>query len=143
MSVVWDKLSLTEPPELRSFDPYVKRRDSQRLVQFLMALLHDFEGLRVSILHHNPLPSIDFVVSELLEEEARLKSYDGKKIVRPSVFTSTYRTTTSTSTQKMPYSKVVIDECAYCKQKGHWKSQCPNDLKRKSLTIHNRRPQQQ
>lgn len=45
MSALWDQLALSKPPELSSFDPYVKRRDSQRLVQFLMALRHEFEGL--------------------------------------------------------------------------------------------------
>ncbi|GJZ51590.1 NIN-like protein [Tanacetum coccineum] len=90
VSVLWDYLSLIEPPELSSFDAYVKRRDSQRLVQFLMALRHGFEGLRGSIMQHNPLPSVDFVVSELLEEEARLKSHDNKNIV--SLLTFMFRT---------------------------------------------------
>jgi hypothetical protein len=35
-------------------------------------LRNDFEGLRSSILHHSPLPSVDLVVSELLAEEIRL-----------------------------------------------------------------------
>ncbi|GJV26184.1 hypothetical protein Tco_1378879 [Tanacetum coccineum] len=80
MSVLWDQLALTEPATLSSFDPYIKRRESQRLVQFLMALRHDFEGLRGSILHREPLPSVDSVVSELLAEEIRLKSLDDHKI---------------------------------------------------------------
>jgi hypothetical protein len=33
---------------------------------------HDFEGLKGSILYHSPLPSVDLVVSELLDEEIRL-----------------------------------------------------------------------
>nr|GEY17620.1 hypothetical protein [Tanacetum cinerariifolium] len=33
MSVLWDQLALTEPPELSSFDPYVKQRDSQQEVR--------------------------------------------------------------------------------------------------------------
>ncbi|GJY40989.1 hypothetical protein Tco_0428259 [Tanacetum coccineum] len=58
-------------------------QDSQHLVQFLMALRNDFEGLRGSILHRNPLPSVDSVVSELLGEEVCLKSHDDKNIVEP------------------------------------------------------------
>ncbi|GKB12549.1 gag-pol polyprotein [Tanacetum coccineum] len=122
---------------LESFDPYVKRRDSQRLIQFLMELHKDFEGLRGSILHRNPLLFVDSVVSELLAEEVRLKSHDDKKIVEPSVFASMYHITTSTSTENRPHSKVAIDECSYCKQKGHWKSQCPNIPKGKPQTPHN------
>ncbi|GKG19173.1 gag-pol polyprotein [Tanacetum coccineum] len=45
MSALWDQLALTEPATLSSFDPYIKQRESQCLVQFLMALRHDFEGL--------------------------------------------------------------------------------------------------
>ncbi|GJY89564.1 gag-pol polyprotein [Tanacetum coccineum] len=49
----------------------------------------------------------------------------------------------STVIESMPHSKVSIDECSYCKQKGHWKSQCPNILKRKPQTPQNWPPQQQ
>nr|GEW05487.1 Gag-Pol polyprotein [Tanacetum cinerariifolium] len=75
MSVLWDQLALTEPPELSSFDTYVKRRDSQRLVY------------------------------ELLAKKVRLKSHDDMKIVGPSVFASMYRNMTSTSTKNRPHSK--------------------------------------
>jgi hypothetical protein len=58
--------------------------EQQRLVQFLTALRSDFEGLRGSILHRSPLPSVDFVVSELLAEEIRLQSYSEKGILSAS-----------------------------------------------------------
>lgn len=44
-----------------------------------MALRDAFEGLRGTILHHSPFPSIDFVVWELLAEEIRLKSHADKE----------------------------------------------------------------
>ena len=53
------------------------------------ALRDDFEGLRGTILHRNPLPSVDSVVSELLAEEIRLKSHTEKDtpiLTTPSVF---------------------------------------------------------
>ncbi|PWA71849.1 hypothetical protein CTI12_AA263730 [Artemisia annua] len=126
MSALWDQLALTEPATLSSFDPYIKRRESQRLVQFVMALRHEFEGLRGSILHRDPLPSVDSVVSELLVEEIRLKSLDDQKIVAQqgsSVFAASQRS--SNGIQKGHW-KSPINECAYCKQKGHWKSDCPS-----------------
>lgn len=83
MSDLWDQLALTESAELKAFAPYIARREQQRLVQFLTALRSDFEGLRGSILHRSPLPSVDSVVSELLAEEIRLKSYSEKGIVGP------------------------------------------------------------
>nr|GEY02030.1 Gag-Pol polyprotein [Tanacetum cinerariifolium] len=59
MATLWDQLALTEHATLSSFNPYIKRRESQRLVQFLMALRHDFEGLCGLIFHREPLPSVD------------------------------------------------------------------------------------
>ncbi|KAG6502605.1 hypothetical protein ZIOFF_034890 [Zingiber officinale] len=91
-----------------------------------MALCDDFEGLRGTILHHSPLPSVDSVVHELLAEEIRLKSQVDKKTIAsstPSVFATPQRS--MPHNQSRSTSKVSIDECAYCKEKGHWKSQCP------------------
>ncbi|XP_042426159.1 uncharacterized protein LOC122014028 [Zingiber officinale] len=91
-----------------------------------MALRDDFEGLRGTILHRSPLPSVDSVVHELLAEEIRLKSQVDKKTIAsstPSVFATPQRS--MPHNQSRSTSKVFIDECAYCKEKGHWKSQCP------------------
>ncbi|KAG6512003.1 hypothetical protein ZIOFF_030094 [Zingiber officinale] len=100
--------------------------EEQRLVQFLMALRDDFEGLRGTILNRSPLSSVDSVVHELLAEEIRLKSQVDKKTIAsstPSVFATPQRS--MPHNQSRSTSKVSIDECAYCKEKGHWKSQCP------------------
>jgi len=72
MTDLWDQLALTESAELKACGAYIERREQQRLVQFLTALRSDFKGLRGSILHRSPLPSVDSVVSELLAEEIRL-----------------------------------------------------------------------
>lgn len=77
MSNLWDQLALTEPVSLQSHVDYIARREQQRLVQFLMALRDDFEGLRGNILHRTPHPPVDAVVSELLAEETRLKTQAG------------------------------------------------------------------
>ncbi|XP_062084857.1 uncharacterized protein LOC133790997 [Humulus lupulus] len=136
MTDLWDQLALTESAELRAFAPYIARREEQRLVQFLMALRDDFEGLRGSILHRSPLPSVDSVVSELLADEIRLKSQAGKGILpapSPSVLVVPPRH--FTHHENKPHTKVGVDECSFCKQKGHWKAQCPK--------LVNRAPQQQ
>ena len=87
MTDLWDQLALMESSELRAFAPYIASREKQRLVQFLMALRDDFEGLRGSILHRSPLPSVDSVVHELLAEEIRLKTQSGKGILPdPNLF---------------------------------------------------------
>eukprot|EP00257_Ricinus_communis_P026563 XP_025013977.1 uncharacterized protein LOC112535577 [Ricinus communis] len=114
------ELALTEPAELRAFGPYIVRREEQRLVQFLMALCDEFEGLRGSILHRHPLPFVDSVVGELLAEEIRLKFSAIKEVspvFTPSVFAMPPRS--NSKSQFRLYGSVARDECGFCKQKGH------------------------
>ncbi|XP_061986794.1 uncharacterized protein LOC133705519 [Populus nigra] len=102
------------------------QQEQQGLIQFLTALRSDFEGLRGSILHRSPLPSVDSVVSELLAEEIRLQSYSEKGILsasNPSVLAVPSKP--FSNHQNKPYTRVGFDECSFCKQKGHWKAQCP------------------
>jgi len=49
---------LIELAKLSDFTPYITRRESQSLVQLLMALRSDFESLLGSIFHCNPLSSV-------------------------------------------------------------------------------------
>ncbi|KAI9194233.1 hypothetical protein LWI28_004270 [Acer negundo] len=63
---LWDRLAFMESAELRACAPYIARGKEQCLIQFLMAIRDDFEGLRGLILHRSPLPSVDSAVSELL-----------------------------------------------------------------------------
>ena len=121
MSDLWDQLALTESKQLKDFAPYIARREEQRLVQFLMALRSDFEGLRGTILHRSPLPSVDSVVHELIAEETRIKSQadKGSKVTSP---TAVFAVPTNQSRQA---PRVGYDACAFCKQKGHWKANCP------------------
>jgi len=86
------------------------------LIQFLTAFRRDFEGLRGSILHRSPLPSVDSVVSELLAEEIRLQSYSEKGILSAS--NSSVLAVPSkpfSNHQNKPYTRVGFDECSFCK----------------------------
>ena len=65
MTNLWDQLALVESSELKGVKTYTDQREEPRLVQLLMALRDDFEGLRGAILHRNPLPSVDSVVSDV------------------------------------------------------------------------------
>ena len=128
MSDLWDQLALTESAELKGFGPYIARREEQRLVQFLMALRSDFEGLRGTILHRSPLPTVDSVVHELIAEETRIKSQvdKGSKVTTtPVVFAASTDQSRPPRTQTRQSPNVAFDECAFCKQKNHWKAQCP------------------
>jgi len=123
MTDLWDQLALTKSTELKACGAYIERKEQQWLVQFLTALRSDFEGLRGSILHRSPLPSVDSVVSELLAEEIRLQSYSEKGILsasNPSVLAVPSKP--FSNHQNKPYTRVGFDECSFCKQKGHWKA---------------------
>lgn len=85
-----------------------------------MALRDDSEGLCGTILHHNPLPSVDSIVNKLLAKEIRLKSWVDKGILsspNPSVFVVFPRP--PSNNQSKPQAKVWYHECGFCKQKGH------------------------
>jgi hypothetical protein len=130
MTNLWDQLALMESSELKAVKAYIDQREEQRLVQLLMALRDDFEGLRGSILHRTPLPKVDSVISELLAEETRLKSHSNlhpeKGILSnpPSVFAAPFH-----NGKPRGRAEIGIDECAFCKEKGHWKAQCPKLLR--------------
>jgi hypothetical protein len=116
-------LALTESGKLKACGAYIERREQQRLVQFLTALRSDFKGLRGSILHRSPLPSVDSVVSELLAEDICLQSYSEKGIL--STLTPSVLAVPSKpffNHQNKPYTRVGFDECSFCKQKCHWKA---------------------
>jgi len=116
MKNLYDQLALTESAELKTCGAYIERREQQRLVQFLTALRSDFEGLRGSILYRSPLPSINYVVSELLTEEIRLQSYSKKGILsasNPSILAVPSKP--FSNYQNKPYTRVGFDECSFCK----------------------------
>ncbi|GAU48472.1 hypothetical protein TSUD_405650 [Trifolium subterraneum] len=127
MTNLWDQLALKESSELKVVKAYTVQREEQRLVQLLMALRDDFEGLRGAILHHVPLPNVDLVVHELLAKEIRLKSHSYMNSEKGTVSTtpSVFATHKGNSQGRV---RLGNDECAFCKEKGHWKAQCPKLL---------------
>ena len=84
MSDLWDQLAFTESIELKACGIYIARKEQQWLIQFLTKLHNDFKGLRGSIFHHSPLPSIDSNVNKLLAEEIHLQSYFKKEMLYAS-----------------------------------------------------------
>jgi len=120
---LWDQLALTESVELKACGAYIECREQQQLIQFLIALHSDFEGLRGSILHCFSLLSVDSVISELLAEKIRFQFYSEKEILYASNhFVLAVPSKSFSNHQNKPYTKVDFDECSFCKQKGHWKT---------------------
>ena len=95
-------------------------------MQFLMALNIDFERLRGSILHRSPLPFVDSIVSEFWAKGICLKSHSEKgihSVLNPSVLVVSSKP--PPNNQNKTYTRIAFDKCSFCKQKGHWKAQCP------------------
>ncbi|XP_050888819.1 uncharacterized protein LOC127093974 [Lathyrus oleraceus] len=58
---IWHQISLAKISE-----------DHLHLIQVLMALRPEYEVVRASLLHRNPLPSLDTAIQEIIFEETRL-----------------------------------------------------------------------
>lgn len=129
MSNLWDQLALIESVELQSFKPYTNWRKEQCLVQFLMAFWDDFEGLHGRYCIVIPFPSVYSVVNEFLVEETWLESQIEKgNIVKEILSTPNQYVYAVHSNKGKSRGRNCYDECSFCKQKGHWKAQCPKLL---------------
>ena len=85
-----------------------------------MPLHSDFEALYGIILHRNPLPFVESMVSELLAKEICLKFQVRKGIVSIShTFVLMVPSRSPSNNQNKPYSRVAMDESSYCRQKGY------------------------
>lgn len=114
-----DQLALTESNELKACVGYSAHRKEQRLMQFLMALHSDFEGLRCSILYRSPLPFVYVIVNELLAKEIHLESHSEKDIIsnlNPSMFTTPSNPTSNN--QSRTYTRVAFNECSFCVERS-------------------------
>ena len=58
---IWHQISLAKISD-----------DHLHLIQVLMALRPEYEAVRASLLHRNPLPSLDTAIQEIIFEETRL-----------------------------------------------------------------------
>ncbi|KAA8535906.1 hypothetical protein F0562_028384 [Nyssa sinensis] len=81
-----------------------------------MALTTDYELVRASFLHRNPLPTLDIAVAELISEETRL---DTKKSSHRS---DVVLAVSSHSYQGRSFS---IKTCKDYHKPGHFLSECP------------------
>lgn len=106
--------------KLKVVKAYTDQREEKCLVQFLMELTGDIEGLHDVITNLNPLPSVDSVFNELLAEEIRPKSlsnfipHKGLFSTPPYVFNVPFH-------KEKPKGRVgfSIEECSICKEKCH------------------------
>nr|KAJ0199337.1 hypothetical protein LSAT_V11C600321640 [Lactuca sativa] len=85
----------------------------------------DFEGLHGTILHRSPLPSLDFVVHELIAEDSHIESHVDKESKEICIPTSTPVVLVVSTNQSRQNPRVAYDECAFYNKKNHWKAHRP------------------
>nr|XP_029145740.1 uncharacterized protein LOC114924658 [Arachis hypogaea] len=127
MEIIWDQLTscepvLKDPTNAKAYEDY---RNRTRLIQFLMALTDDYEPVKASLLHQNPLPSLEDALPHLKSEETCLEWLRSKS---ETVFAATDRKGKICQNCNRPghsFSDCPSIECRKCKQKGHIGSNCP------------------
>ncbi|KAF2315686.1 hypothetical protein GH714_040215 [Hevea brasiliensis] len=117
MTALWDQLSLSKPlwHDIRDAELYAKERDEFWVYQFTLALNDEFESVRSSLLHRDPFPKLEIVVTELLSEEAHLAILKSQQ----SIITTDTMLATLASSQSQ--NKVT---CRYCHKQRHHISNC-------------------
>ncbi|KAF2304967.1 hypothetical protein GH714_000772 [Hevea brasiliensis] len=117
MTALWDQLSLSEPLwyDIRDVELYAKERDEFRVYQFTLALNDEFESVRSSLLHRDPFPKLEIVVTELLSEEARLATLKSQQSI---ITTDTVLATPASSqSQNKVTCRELMEEV--CKELAH------------------------
>ena len=125
-----DQLALSEPSWKTAGDvaKFFQYRDSLRIMQFLMALNHDYEPIRGSILHRGSLPTLEGAMPELLSEEVRLN------ILKPSTAIDT-NNVLAVPPRAFCSDKSTEKFCNYCRRQGQSFSNAELCDKNKSRAI--------
>ncbi|XP_026405366.1 uncharacterized protein LOC113300357 [Papaver somniferum] len=130
MSIVWNQLALMEPKWTVDVELWQKYREESRLIQLLMALRDKFESVRASILHRNPMTTVESALSELITEETR-------KRIKPDIpavlaVSSRPSSNPSFSSQRnfsaSTYRDLSQVQCHNCKNYGHLVKNCPSHV---------------
>jgi hypothetical protein len=122
---LWEQLSATNLKlecykDIQMFDSWL---DQRKFMHFMMALQDDFESTRASLLHRQPLPTLDAAISKLISEETRrstmkMQSFD---IVLATASCGTSQSSTGHSSSQ---STSKTGFCKLCKRNGHTINEC-------------------
>jgi hypothetical protein len=92
-------------------------------MHIMMALRDDFESTRASLLHCQPLPTLDATISELISEETRRSTM--KMQSSDMVLATASRGTSQSSTwHSSSQSTSKTGFCKWCKRNGHTINEC-------------------
>ncbi|CDP17738.1 unnamed protein product [Coffea canephora] len=112
----------------------VNFEDEDLALMLLSSLPDEFEHLETTLLHGKENVSLDAVCSALYSRELRKQDKKKKKVAAADEALVARGRQQSQSKGRRGWSKsisrVAKDECAFCREKGHWKKDCPK-LKKK------------
>ena len=137
LTALWEELNTYEPlitcsccMNCTAGQEHEKRRDNNRLHQFLMGLHSDYHAqTRANILSQDPLPSLDRAYQLVVQDE-RVRLAKGLSIDKPpdavgfAVRTSTTTATQEASNDQKDRSDKSFLFCTHCKKRGHVISGC-------------------
>ena len=126
MEIIWNQLASCEPSlkDATDLKTYETHRNRIRLIQFLMALTDDYEPVRASLLHQNPLPTLENALPCLKSEETRLGLYRPQDNLAFAVTNKTPKFCRVCHKTGHSFSDCPNVECHNCKKKGHIASNC-------------------
>ncbi|KAI3681339.1 hypothetical protein L6452_36130 [Arctium lappa] len=97
------------------------------LITIMMGLTNKIENVRASLLHRQPLPTLEEAISELLSEETRLHMRSPASATDSVLYTSHPKSkgkcTNSNHSKSM--GKTNTSECAFCHSTAHLLLDCP------------------
>ncbi|GFS40503.1 hypothetical protein Acr_00g0068950 [Actinidia rufa] len=123
---------------------FLAYRDRSRLCHFLMALPPDYEHIRASLLHRDPLPTVGQALAELRSEKTRKKTIVYQHS-QPVLATPVWAPPPSPSSQpvRVPSSKNIPSGsqkkyCSFCRRDTHSYEDCRSRPRSKRKGYHNR-----
>ncbi|XP_058110625.1 uncharacterized protein LOC131253587 [Magnolia sinica] len=122
---LWEQLSAADPKlecskDIQTFATWLDRR---KFMHFMMALQDNFESTRASLLHRQPLPTLDAAVAELISEETRrstmqMQSSDMVMATASNGASQSFAGRSSSQSTSKP------GFCKWCKRTGHTIDEC-------------------
>ena len=112
-----------------------KFEDEDKALLLLNSLPDEYDHLTTTLLHGKDSITFDAVCSALYRSETRKKDKRDHRDTTAEVLTVRGRSHSSKPGRRgKSKGRPAKDECAFCREKGHWKKNCPKLQKGKSIS---------
>ncbi|KAK5773311.1 hypothetical protein PVK06_049617 [Gossypium arboreum] len=112
-----------------------KFEDEDKALLLLNSLPDEYDHLTTTLLHGKDTITFDAVYSALYRSKTRKKDKRDHRDTTAEVLTVRGRSHSSKSGRRgKSKGRPAKDECAFCREKGHWKKNCPKLQKAKAIS---------